>query len=299
VAKMRIHRSPGSLLFDGFNICLMLFVVVVMLYPLLHVLALSLSSTAQVELGNVSVIPRGLDLGGYKFILDNGQFWTSYKNTLIYVSVGTPITLLLTSLIAYPLAMKEFVLRKPLMIFVTVTLFFSGGLIPTYLVIQNLGLINTMWALVLPGAVTAFNVIVYRTFFQAIPIELRESAFIDGANDVVILTRIYWPLSKPLLATFGLFAVVGIWNDWFAPLIYLNQISMYPLALFLEQIIIEGNMGLWSGTNLATSEISTLLVSPVTVEMAVVVVAMVPVLILYPFAQRYFTKGILIGSIKA
>lgn len=295
---MRITRSVSSRLFDGFNVLFMLFVVVVMLYPLLHVLALSLSSTAQVQLGNVSIIPRGLDFFGYHFILDNSQFWNSYKNTIIYVAVGTPINLVLTSLISYPLAMPEFILKKPIMIFVTITLFFNGGLIPTYLVVQSLGLLNTMWAIVLPGAVTAFNVIVYRTFFQAIPLELRESAFMDGANDVTILTRIYWPLSKPLLATFGLFSVVGIWNDWFGPLIYLNQINKYPLALFLEQIIIEGNLGLWSGTNMATGAISTLLVSPVTIEMAVVVVAIIPVMILYPFAQRYFSKGIMIGSIK-
>jgi len=277
----------------------MVFIIVVMIYPLLHVFAMSLSSTAQMDLGNITVYPLGFDTEGYKFIINNPQFWNSYKNTLLYVVVGTPISLLFTSLIAYPLAMKEFVLRKPLSIFLAITLFFNGGLIPTYLVIQSLGLINTIWALVLPGAVTTFNVIIYRTFFQSIPIEMRESAFMDGANDLTILFRIYMPLSKALLATFGLFSIVGIWNDWFDPLIYFNNVTMYPIALYLEQMIVQGNFTQGAGGNLAADAINNLLVSPVTIQMAVVVVAMLPVLILYPFAQRYFTKGILIGAIKS
>jgi len=277
----------------------MVFIIVVMIYPLLHVFAMSLSSTAQMDLGNITVYPLGFDTEGYKFIINNPQFWNSYKNTLLYVVVGTPISLLFTSLIAYPLAMKEFVLRKPLSIFLAITLFFNGGLIPTYLVIQSLGLINTIWALVLPGAVTTFNVIIYRTVFQSIPIEMRESAFMDGANDLTILFRIYMPLSKALLATFGLFSIVGIWNDWFDPLIYFNNVTMYPIALYLEQMIVQGNFTQGAGGNLAADAINNLLVSPVTIQMAVVVVAMLPVLILYPFAQRYFTKGILIGAIKS
>lgn len=296
---MSHSKSLGAKAFDAINVLIMGLITVAMIYPLLHVVALSLSSLSAVELGSITFFPQGIDLEGYKFIIDNPQFWHAYGNTILYVVVGTPINLLLTSLLAYPLAMRDFILRKPLMVFIAITLFFNGGLIPTYLVVQSLGLINTMWAVILPGAVSAFNVIIYRTFFQSIPVELRESAFMDGANDLVILTRIYWPLSKPLLATFALFSIVALWNDWFDPLIYLNSSSLQPIALYLQSIVIQGNLGQWSGSNAATMATNNLLVDPLTIVMAVVVVAMAPVLVLYPFIQRYFARGILIGAIKA
>lgn len=291
-------KSLGSKLFDAVNVVFMLLIVVVMVYPLLHVLSLSLSSTSEIDLGRVSFFPRGWNLEGYKFVIANSQFWNAYLHTILYVAIGTPISLFVTSLIAYPLAIKGFIFHKPLMIYLAITMFFSGGLIPTYLVVKSLGLINTVWAVTLPGVISAFNVIVYRTFFQSIPVELRESAFMDGANDLVILFRIYLPLSKPLLATFGLFSIVGIWNDWFGPMIYLNNINMDPVATYLQQILVQGNVSGLGAGNAAATAISNLLVSPVTIQMAVVVVAMIPVLVLYPFAQKYFTKGMLIGAIK-
>ncbi len=286
----------GYRIFMFFNILIMVFVVVIMLYPLLHVLALSLSSNEPILLGQVSFFPRGLQWFGYKTILTDPQFWLAYRNTIMYVAIGVPINLLLTSLISYPLAMKEFMFRKSLTVFLVITLFFNGGLIPTFLVVKSLGLLNTPWAIVLPTAVSAFNVVVYRTFFQNIPIELRESAFVDGANDLVILFRIYLPLSMPLLATFGLFAIVGIWNDWFDPLIYLNNTNLQPIALYLQQVVDQGNVNLLSGA-LTGSDFLTK--NPVMLEMAAIVLTMLPVLFVYPFVQRFFTKGLLIGAVKS
>ena len=295
------RKSPGSALFNGANHLFLVLVAVVMLYPLLRVMALSVSDPSFISAGKVNWYPQGFNVIGYQLIFKDPDLLITYKNTLLYAAVGTFLTLLLTSLIAYPLALREFILRKQITIFLAITLFFSGGLIPTFLVIKTLGLLNTFWVMVLPTTIVAFNVIMFRTFFQTIPGELRDSAAIDGANDVVILFRIIMPLSKALLAVFALFSIVGHWNSWFPALIYLRDSGRWPVQMLLRRLIIIEDFfqtGWQDDVVEYYDKMRRGLVHPKNVQMAVIFVTMAPILCVYPFVQRYFVKGVMIGSLK-
>ena len=203
---------------------------------------------------------------------------------------------------AYPLSIKEFSFKKPLVVYITITMFFNGGLIPTFLLMRDLHLMNTFTVMVLPFCVSAWNVIIYRTFFQSIPAELRESAFLDGANDITVLFRIVLPLSKPLLATFALFSLVATWNSWFNALLYLTDSSRYPVQMVLRRILLESD--LWQnqinvlGANKAQFLAMRDVVHTKNIMMASVFVVMLPILTIYPFVQKYFAKGMMIGAIK-
>jgi putative aldouronate transport system permease protein len=282
-------------LFDLVNYVAMIVLVIVMVYPLLNVIAISLSHPDYIALGQVNWLPKGFNTKGYEIILKETQLYISYRNTIMYAAVGTVLTLVITSLMAYPLTIAEFKLKKFVTIFLAITMFFGGGMIPTYLLIKDLGLLDSFWVMVLPGCVGAFNAFIFRSFFQGIPPELRESAFIDGANDLTVLFRIYMPLSKALLATFALFSIVGHWNEWFSALLYLKSESMYPLQMFLRSLVVED-----SGT--AATEIQNMVrgkeVNPKNIQMAAIIVTLAPILCIYPFVQKYFVKGAIVGSIK-
>ena len=269
-----------------------------MIYPFLRVISISLSSVSAIDAGLVTLLPKGVHFSAYRIILARDELWTAYRNTVFYVAGGVFLTLSLTSLMAYPLSVPGFLLRKHVTIYLAITMFFGGGLIPTYLVIKALGLINTYAVMVLPGCVGAFSVIIYRTFFQRLPAELRDSALMDGANDIVILFRIIIPLSKALLAAFGLFAAVGIWNQWFNALMYLRDDARYPVQMILRRfVILEELEPAWKRTeSVELMELQRL--HPKNLQMAVVVVTMLPILCVYPFIQRHFVKGVMIGSLK-
>lgn len=290
------RQGFGSAIFDLFNYVFLIALCIVMLYPLVNTLAVSLSNPEMIVQGKVSWIPRGLNLEGYKYIFSEKKLITAFGNTVVYALLGTFIMLLLTSLMAYPLSVSDFVLRKFITIFLTITMFFGGGLIPTYLLIRKLHMIDTLWVMVIPGAVSAFNVILFRTFFKNIPKELGESAYMDGANDFRILFQIYLPLSKPLLATFALFGIVGAWNGWFDALIYLNNESKYPIQMILRKMIAETDN---SSMNAQTFKLlSDMKIHGKNIKMATVIVSILPILFLYPFMQKHFTTGVMIGSIK-
>jgi putative aldouronate transport system permease protein len=299
---MKIKRSAGSIAFDCFNIALMLFVCAVTLFPLLNIFAISLSDPSYINAGSVTWFPRGWNFKGYEFVFKAKQLWRSYANTVMYVATGTLLVLSLTALMAYPLSIGNFVLKKFVTWFLAITMFISGGLIPTFLLIRDMHGINTFWVMVIPGCVTAWNVIIFRTFFQGIPADLRESAYMDGANDVVILFRIFLPLSKPLLATIGLFSIVGGWNSWFNALIYLTKPERYPVQMILRQILLVSD--LWQ-SQLNTLGINNEMylqmrdaVNAKNISMASVFVVMLPILVVYPFLQKHFAKGVMIGAIK-
>lgn len=282
--------------FDILNYLFMLFLVIIMLYPMMHVLAVSLSTPEFISAGKVHWLPKGLNIEGYKYVLNRTDLWIAYRNT-IYYTVGSCICVLFfTSLMAYPLAIKDFIIRKFILIFLVITMFFNGGVIPTFLLVKELNLLNTYWAMVLPGAVSAFTVIIFRTFFRSISYELRESAFMDGANDIKILFRIYIPLSKPLLATFGLFTMVSVWNEWFSALIYLKDANLYPIQILLRKILILEEVV--EQGSISAIQMMDANISPKNIQMAVTLVAMFPILVIYPFAQKFFVKGIMIGGIK-
>lgn len=297
MAKMK--ESLSSRIFDVCNIIFMLLVAVIMLYPFINVIATSLSSNDQVMMGNVSIIPKDFNISAYKLVLEDPLVWNSYLNTILYAAGSVVFTLGFTSLLAYPLSVEDFKGKKFITIFLTITMFFGGGLIPTYLWIRNLNLLDTYWVMVLPGCVGAYNVFVFRTFFQGIAKELRESAYIDGANDVVILFKIVLPLSKALLATFTLFTIVGTWNSWFNALIYLSSELKYPLQLVLRRYLFNAAEGIGGTMDQAMQmQMQMMHVNPKSVQMALIVIAMFPITIIYPFLQKYFAKGVTLGAIK-
>lgn len=300
--RVKIKTSAGDKAFDALNIGIMVFILLIVIYPILNVIAISFSNANHIARADVTIYPRGFTLEAYRYILKDKQVWLGYRNSIIYALGSTFVSLLLTSLFAYPLATKDFMLKKFLTIFLTITMFFGGGLVPTYLLMRNIHLMNNPLVLILPFSVGAYNVFVFRTFFKNIPAELIESAEIDGANDFVVLFRIVIPLSKALLATFGLFGIVGSWNSWFNALIYLKDTNLYPVQLVLREylyVIDATNMQARAGMGGASFNPNLLqMIAPKGVRMAMVVVTMFPIMMVYPFFQKYFVKGVMIGAIK-
>ena len=292
-----IRRSTGSRVFDALNILVLCLLGFVTLYPMYYILIVSISDGYFVSRNMVHWYPMGVNVEVYKSILNYNYFMRAYGNTIVYTVVGTAINLVMTVLCAYPLSRKDLYGRGVIVALVTFTMFFSGGLIPMYLQIIGLGLQDSMWSLVLPGAISTYNMIVMRTFFQNIPDELHESAYLDGASDFTVLMRIILPLSGAMMATMTLFYAVGHWNSYFNALIYLNSREKYPLQLVLRNIVIQGSdtdMLNYAGT--ATETASTVVTQ--NYKYAAIVVAVLPILLVYPFVQRFFVKGVMIGSIK-
>ncbi|GIO89516.1 carbohydrate ABC transporter permease [Paenibacillus lactis] len=292
------RESFGDKCFVIVNAVLLTLVLIAVLYPLWFVLIASISDTAAVLTGKVWLWPRDFTLAGYKIVLQNGELLRSYGNTVLYTAMGTAINLVLTVMAAYPMSRRDYRGRNALMAFIVFTMFFSGGMIPTYLLVKDLGMLNTIWAMVIPNAVSVWNIIIMRTFFlQSLPYEIQEAAQIDGCSDIKILLRIVLPLSKPILAVMVLFYAVGHWNAFFNALIYLTDRDLYPLQLILREILIQGQMAsmMESGD---TTGMARRIMEAESIKYAVVIIANLPVLLLYPFLQKYFVKGVLVGSLK-
>lgn len=283
----------GYKLFDVVNYTMLAILCIVTIYPVIYVFSVSVSDPMAVMQNKVTIMPIGFNLNAYKEIFKNNAIWMSYLNTIYYTIVGTIINVFMTVIGAYPLSRKKFWGRNYFMFFIAFTMFFSGGLIPTYLVVESLGLVNTRWSLLIPGAVSAFNLIVVKSFFETIPDSLEESVKIDGGNDITVLTKIFIPLSKPVIAVITLFYAVGHWNSYFNALIYLRDKSLYPLQLVLREILLMNQVN----DMLGTVDIDLLKFTR-AIQYATIVVSIVPMLVLYPFLQKYFVKGIVIGAIK-
>jgi putative aldouronate transport system permease protein len=289
-------RGLGDLIFDTCNTVFLLGLVALTVYPLLYVAFASLSDpTAVVQHRGVLLRPLGLTLNAYRLVFANPMITIGYRNTLLYVVAGTTINLVMTCLGAYALSRKNVMLGTPVMFMIVFTMFFSGGLVPDYLLVANtLDWSNTPWALIIPPAISTLNLIIMRTAFAAVPEALEEAARIDGANDFTILFRIVLPLAMPVVAVMTLFYSVAHWNSWFSAMIYLRSRELYPLQLVLREILIISNVdnmttGIASGDVMPIGE---------TIKYATIVVATVPILCVYPFLQRYFVKGVMIGAIK-
>lgn len=289
-------RTAGDWIFDTANYGLLLFLIIITLYPLWHVLVTSFASPEAITRhGATLVFPYGFNLSSYRIVMNNEMIGIGYKNTLLLVLIGTVLSMLMTSLGAYALSCKWLMGRRVFAVMVTIPMFFSGGLIPSYLLVRGLGLYNSLWALILPGVLSSWNMIMMRTYFQGIPESLSESARIDGANDFQILFRIILPCATPIVAVMILFYAVGYWNAWFSASIYLKDKAKYPLQLVLRGILVSNyqrdfDTGYLTGAN--KTEIFKGL------KYATVIVSTVPVLCIYPFLQRYFVKGIMVGSLK-
>jgi len=269
-------------------------VVAVTLYPFLYVVSMSISDPVYVIQKTIWLLPKGFSLKAYEKVFENPDVWTAYLNTIFYTVAGTAINVVMTMLGAYPLSRKSFFARKQVMIFIVITMFFSGGLIPMFLLVQNLGLYNTRWAILLPGAVSAFLIIVTRTFFQSIPEHLHESAKLDGAGEFSILWRIVAPLSMPIIAVLTLFYAVGQWNSFFPALLYLPDVRLQPLSLYLIKVLIQNSTTMME--DMASQSDRSMYV--VQLKYSLIIVAILPILAVYPFLQKYFVKGVMIGSLK-
>jgi putative aldouronate transport system permease protein len=279
--------------FDILNLILMAVVATVTLYPFYYMLVVSVSGQAPVLRGDVFIWPIGFNLEMYDYVIKDGRIFGGYKNTFIYVILGTTISLIITSMGAYALSKKTMVFSKTLMFLIVVTLFFQGGMIPTFLVVKQLGLMNTIWSMVLPGAVATWNLIIMRTFFSNIPKELEESGKLDGLSEIGIYLRIVIPLSKPVFATIGLFYAVHIWNNYMGPLIYLRNADLFPLQVMLREIVLAGQL---TGSEGAVSD--NYIMAEDSLKYATVMMSTLPILLVYPFLQKHFVKGAMIGSLK-
>jgi putative aldouronate transport system permease protein len=292
----RIHDSLGDRVFIFFVYLFLVAILLVVLYPMVYIVSASFSSPLAVTAGKVWLFPVDFSLRGYEVTFQNPQIVTGYLNSLFYTVAGTLISVVLTVFVAYPLSRRDLYGSNVLMFLITFTLIFSGGLIPTYLVVKDLGMIDTRWALLIPQAIAAFQVIIARTFFRsAIPDELVEAAELDGCNDLQFLWSVVLPLSKPIIAVLALMYAVSQWNGYFDALIYLKSSELQPLQLVLRNILILNTTSSGSMDAAAMAQRRQL---ADLLKYCLVVVGSVPVLLIYPFVQRYFVKGVLIGSIK-
>lgn len=289
-----MKATSGSRLFNGINALIMTLVVLFTLYPFVYLIAQSFSSEAAVYGGKVSFYPVDFTTLTYQVILSKPDFFRYYGNTILYAAVGTLISVSATAIMAYPLSKEKLRLNKFFIPFVLFTMYFGGGLIPNYiLVAKTMDMRNTIWALVIPGAISAFNVILMKTFFSSLPNELEESAKVEGLDVFGIFLRITLPLSKPILATMILFAIVGYWNSWFDASLYLQSKEKWPVALYLRQVIETAISPAELG---ASAEQTTQIAA--TVKSTAMVLTSLPIICIYPFVQKYFVQGMMIGAVK-
>ncbi|MFE0558688.1 carbohydrate ABC transporter permease [Paenibacillus lautus] len=285
---MKKQESFASKLFDVFNVLFMIVLIIVMAYPMVYVFSASISNNAMVASGAVLLWPKKITLIAYEQLIYNPDLWVSYWNTIRYTFLQTVLTLIATSAMAYPLAKRWLPGRRVILLMAAFTLLFSGGMIPTFLIVQRLGMLDTIWAIVLPSLISTWYLFIMRTFFEALPEELEDAAAIDGCGSMQILVRIVLPLSVPVMVTIGLFTAVNQWNSFFSALIYLNDREMYPLQIMMRNILI-------AGTNVQGEGDLTHLE---TLKYAMIMIGTLPILCVYPFIQKYFVQGTMIGGIK-
>lgn len=293
----KVKYSKSDIVFDIVNMTFLSLLLIIVVYPLIYVLSASFSSPQMVVSGQVWLFPKEFSLVGYETVFKNPDIMRGYLNTIYLTVCGTSINIIVTIMAAYPLSVKDFVGKGFLMGILTFTMFFSGGLIPSFLWINQLGIYDTYWALILPGAVGVYNVILAKTFFQSsIPIELYESATIDGCNDIMYIIKMILPLSKPIIAVLTMYYAVGHWNMFFNALIYLSDSDKYPLQVILRNIILQNQIDYTKmqdvGILLQRQGLSELL------KFSLIIVSSVPLLIIYPFVQKHFVRGVMIGAIK-
>lgn len=286
--------TRGHKIFNIVNIVLLGLLGLSMILPLLNIIAQSFSNNVAINAGVVGIWPVGFTTGSYKLIMKDPTIWTGFRNSIIITVFGTLINLVMTTTLAYPLSRPEYLYRKVILIMVLITLIFSAPLIPNYLLVKQLGLLNTLWALMLPMAISSFNLFVMRSFFVNLPVELLDSAKIDGCGEFRILWKIVLPLSKPAMATMGIMYAVAHWNRYADAVYYINVRQWIPLQVRLREIVFTDQFG----QSDVTSELLMFL-SPEGIKMAVIVVATVPILLVYPFLQKHFIQGMMVGSVKS
>ena len=292
--RPRQRVSRGYRVFQAFNAVILAGVVVVTLYPFINILARSLSDEAYIIAGDVNLVPRGFNIDTYKLVMRDDLFWTNYRNTVIYTVVATAISIVMTTCYAYVLSKKDLRGRGALVGIAVFTMFFSGGLIPNYVLISSLGMTNTIWSIVLPNAINVFNLLVMKAFFESLPTELEEAAAVDGLNTYGILWRIVLPLSKAVIATMVLFYAVSFWNSWFTAFLYIDDPDLLPVTVYLRNLI----AGATGAENIGAIAEADEVQAEATLKAVTIVLTTIPILSVYPFVQRYFVSGVMLGAVK-
>lgn len=290
-----VKDSTGYRVFRVVNAFVLVAIAVVTLYPFVNLFAKAFSSEGFIAAGEVNLVPRGFNVETFQVVLGDPLFWTNYKNTVVYTVVGTVIAMALTTTYAYAISRRQLKGRNVFIGIAVFTMFFGGGLIPNYILVANvLGLRNTMWAVVLPGAISVFNLLVMKSFFENFPTELEEAAAIDGLSTYGIFGRIVLPLSKAVLATMTLFYAVGIWNSWFTAFLYLDQKELFPVTVYLRNLIAAatGTEAVTGGAGGDTVQIGA------NIQSVTMLLTVLPIVCLYPFVQKYFVSGVMLGSVK-
>lgn len=298
---MKMRMSLSEKIFEKFNYVLLALIALITAYPFIYIISNSLSSLDAIMKQEVFLLPKGINIDSYKMVFKHGTILTAYYNTIWYTVVGTFISVLLTTTVAYPLSRKSYSIRSEIMIYLAITMYFSGGLVPEFILVNKLGLYNTRMVMVILGAVGVSRIVIARVFFQTnVPEEMTDAARIDGANDITIFFKIAVPLSKAVVAVLTLQYAVGHWNEFFKALVYLNEARLQPLALYLRRLLIMGTAVEFAGDQqelLNTDQFKLNAISQ-QFKYSSVVVTMLPIMCFYPFLQKYFVKGIMIGAIK-
>lgn len=295
--KRRKSVTTGSIVFDIAVYSLLAVVAACMLYPFLNVIAVSISDYSSYLANPLRIFPGKMDFTAFRYVFSSSLILSSYRNTIVVTILGTLIALIVTILTAYPLSKKNLKGKKLIMNLFIFSMLFSGGIIPSFYLIRSLNLLDTLWALILPGTISAYNVILMKNFFTSLPESLEEAAKIDGASDLYVLWKIVIPLSTPIIATIGLFVCVGYWNSYFSAVLYIRDQQKWTLQLLLREIIMSANTQLLSsGGNMA--EMSAEAIPPQTIKYATLIVVILPILCVYPFLQKYFVKGMMLGAVK-
>jgi putative aldouronate transport system permease protein len=292
-AARTVKDTRGYRLFSVVNAVVLVLVMAVTLYPFVNILAQSLSGEAFITSGQVNLVPRGLNFDTYRTVMSDGLFWTNYRNTVVYTVVATAIAMVLTTTFAYAISKKHLRGRNIFIGLAVFTMFFNGGLIPNYVLINELGMTNTIWAIVIPNAISVFNLLVMKSFFENMPEELEEAAAIDGLSTYGTLLRIVLPLSKAVIATMVLFYAVAFWNSWFTAFLYLDDAELYPVTVYLRNII----AGATTASSLGAGGEGAAQVAA-NIQSVTMVLTVLPIVLLYPFVQKYFVSGIMLGSVK-
>ena len=296
----RRKRFNTDKLFDLVNVVIMLVLLVIFTWPLWFVLIASISDPILVMTGKVLVIPKGITQAGYEQMLEYKELWTGYANSIFITVVGTLLNLIMSVCFAYPLADKNFMPRRVLLLVFMFTMYFSGGLIPGYLVVRRLGLLDTLWAMIIPSLVSVYNSLVIRSYFiNSIPGELEEASLLDGANSAQYLWRVVLPLSKPVLAVVGLYYAVSHWNDYYSALIYLYKEELYPVQTVLRNLLLSAQVLLNDTSGVVDAAlIEEAFNRAMTMKYSVIIVSALPMLCIYPFVQKFFVKGVMVGAVK-
>ena len=289
-----MKESKGYRIFTVFNTIILILIVFVTLFPFLNVVAQSFSSEGYINSGQVSIFPKGFNINTYKIVAADHMFWINYKNTIVYTDLGTAVSMVLTTMFAYVLSKKHLVGQKFFITFAVFTMFFNGGLIPNYVLIRSLGWLNEIWAVVIPGALSVYNMLIMKAFFESLPDSLEEAAAIDGLDTYGILFKIVLPLSKPIMATMILFYAVAYWNSWFSAFLYFDKRELFPVTVYLRNMV-KGATSAQSTGGMSSDNAQQV---QANIKAVTMVLSVLPILVVYPFVQKYFVSGIMLGSVK-